>query len=297
MVRPAKLDCNQMLFNLAELPRVKQIYSYWPELEFEPLLCMWDYEQAQHDAKNSEEDDGVPTAEVSQGFFDVCMAEHLAYVIWLYDAGSPLIKNIPDIATRRLQAADFSGLLDYEKQWELAREGRNPLVTQMATAYIKLQNNPKITAILSLEEFVENQWEVVRQKIPMNILGMDSDKVIRANEIQSKCAEAAFKNSERLVKLRQEFMAEQRELYGEVVVQAEAKKKNPLHERAARKKRERNKLMESYSADEVPVVETPIEAPVVPDIGEAEVSEAQLVPRFGERQDRPSVPQRNRLQI
>lgn len=296
MVKPSKLDCSEMLFNLAELRGVKHIYNHWPELEFEPLLCMWDYEQSKHDAKDGEDDEAL-VAEVSQGFFDVCMAEHLAYVIWLYDAGSPLIKAIPDLNTRRLQAADFSGLLDYERQWELAKEGRSPLVTQMASAYIRLQNNPKITAILSLEEFVENQWEIVRQKIPMNILGMDSDKVVRANEIQSKCAEAAFKNSERLVKLRAEFLSEQRELYGEVVVQAESKKKNRLHERAARKTRERQERMVSYSADSSaqPMTDTIYEE--IPEVAEEPQGPTEDVPRFGSRTPTPGIPQRNRPQV
>lgn len=295
MVRPSRLDCSDMLFNLAELRGVKQIYSHWPELEFEPLLCMWDYEQARHDAKDSENEETI-VAEVSQGFFDVCMAEHLAYVIWLYDAGSPLIKAIPDLNARRLQAADFSGLLDYEKQWELAKSGRSPLVTQMASAYIRLQNNPKITAILSLEEFVENQWEIVRQKIPMNILGMDSDKVVRANEIQSKCAEAAFKNSERLVKLRAEFLSEQRELYGEVVVQAESKKKNRLHERAARKTKERQERMASYSSDTSAAQTPEVTADEIQDAIEPEAIEEQT-PRFGVRTPTPRLPQRNRPQV
>lgn len=245
-----KMDCANMMFNLAVLQHPAEVYDRWPEILFEPLLRYYDGGGwLDLKATTTEEDGEHPTESLEVGFFEGSEAQHLCYVMWLYDMNSPLIKGIPEIEKRRLQAAEFSGLLDFQVHWKLTQDGKNPLIQQMAAAYVRLQNHYKFEAIISLEEFVHNQWDVVRQKIPFNITGEDSDKIIRANEIQSKCAEAAHKNTERLEKLRSEFILEQKELFGEIVVEPENKQKNKLHRLAAEKRDARRKQLDAFNSE------------------------------------------------
>ncbi len=273
-----EFDTSYMLFDPKKVKHPKDLFKVFPELELEPDFVY--YNGGMQPMVETEKGEDEETEVSYSQLYDGVIEQHMLYVMWLFDNGSPLIKAMPEMSARRLQAAELSGLLDLKKHWELAQNDRNELVQQMAAAFVRLQNHAKFEAIISLEIFVHNQWDVVRQKIPFNMNGMDGDKVIKANEVQSKCAEAAYKFTERLEKLKTEFIAEQREMFGIVVLEPENKKKNRLHYLAEKNKQERRKRMESYTKDQAPKPE--------PKILEQEEEEV-LIP-----EEKPAAPERKR---
>jgi hypothetical protein len=157
------------------------------------------------DVSGEDDADPGPNSEIitKYGHMPETVFDLLRWVILVYDPRSPLVKDYPDLPTRKFRALVAIGIDEKESDWDWLILNRDKGVTTMITAYMRNYCKSRLWAMIVANN--EAFWEFFSTMIERNQEGADD-----MNGVNAK-----IKTSDGMVSLLEKIDKQMNDFYGE----------------------------------------------------------------------------------
>ncbi len=160
--------------------------------------------------KDGDEEKPLPELITKYGHTDETVFDLLRWIILVYDPRSPLVKDYPDLTTRKNHALIELGIDAKEDDWDWLTTNKDKGVTSMITAYMRNYCKSRLWAMIIANS--EAFWEFFATMIERNQEGADDMNGVNA---KMKTSDGMTVLLERIDKQMNEFYGEEKGVMSE----------------------------------------------------------------------------------